>query len=66
MPIAPGPITQPPVPVAPNVVPPGQRPLPVEPARRVTANRESGKAGIDAERGRRRQPDRGGSIDLEV
>jgi hypothetical protein len=66
MPIAPGPVTQPPLPVAPNVVPIGQRVLPVEPARRVTPNKESGKADLDAEKRRRRQGDRGGTLDLEV
>ena len=66
MPIAPGPVTQPPLPVAPTVVPVGQRVLPVEPARRVTANKESGRTGLDADKRRRREGDRGGTLDLEV
>ncbi|HZS84594.1 MAG TPA: hypothetical protein VFA50_17095 [Stellaceae bacterium] len=67
MPIAPGPVTQPPLPAAPQIVPQGQRVVPVEPARRVTANKRAEKAGIDEDRKKRRQDgDRGGVLDLEV
>ena len=66
MPIAAGPLTQPPLPVAPTVVPVGQRVLPVAPAKRVTASKESGRADLDAEKRRRRESDRGGTLDLEV
>lgn len=66
MPILPEPITQPPLPVAPNIAPQNQRVLPAEPARRVTANRESGRAGVDGDKKRRREGDRGGNLDLEV
>jgi hypothetical protein len=69
MPIAPGPVPQPTLPATPQVVPQGQRVVPVEPARRVTAGKGSGKAGIDEEvprRKRRREGDRGGVLDLEV
>jgi hypothetical protein len=67
MPIAPGPVTQPPSAVAQNVIPLGQRVLPVEPARRVTPGKEARGSDVDPERKRRRQPDeRGGKLDLEV
>jgi hypothetical protein len=71
MPIAHGQVTQPPLPVAPTVVPVGQRVLPVQPARRVTPNKEAGRADLDAEKRRRRaggdhEGDRGGTLDLEV
>ena len=70
MPIAPGPVTHPPLQPQPHVVPQEHRVLPVEPARRVTGNRGAGRAGIDDRKRRRRndqqQPDRGGVLDLEV
>ena len=67
MPILHIPVNQPPLPVAPDILPQNQRVLPAQPARRVTANKETGRAGVDAEKKRRREEgDRGGQLDLEV
>jgi hypothetical protein len=69
MPILHIPVTQPPLPVAPDVLPQNQRVLPAQPARRVTANKETGRSGtgVDADKKRRREEgDRGGQLDLEV
>ena len=66
MPIAPGPVTQAPLPAAPNIVPLGQKVLPVEPTRRVTPSKDSGRADLDPNKKRRRHDDRGGTLDLEV
>ena len=66
MPIAsPVPVTQPPSPVAPQFVPVGQR-VPVEPARRVTPAKDTRGSDLDPDKKRRRQDDRGGTLDLEV
>jgi hypothetical protein len=65
MPIIHAPATQPPLPTAQNLVPTGQRVLPVEPARRVTPNKGSGKTELDTEKRRRRDANRGGTLDLE-
>jgi hypothetical protein len=59
-------VTQAPLPPAQNIVPLGQKVLPVEPARRVTPSKESGRADLDPNKKRRRQGDRGGTLDLEV
>jgi hypothetical protein len=70
MPIVHIPVTQPPLPVAPNVLPVNQRVLPTEPARRVTPNKEAGRTNADPDKKRQQQPreegDRGGQLDLEV
>jgi hypothetical protein len=69
MPIVHIPVTQPPLPVAPNVLPQNQRVLPVEPARRVTANKEAARTNVDPDKKRqqhREEGDRGGQLDLEV
>jgi hypothetical protein len=67
MPIAPVPISEPPLPPAPQIVPQSQRVQPIEPARRVTANKAADKAGVDHDKKKRRQEgDRGGVLDLEV
>jgi hypothetical protein len=67
MPIMHTPVQQPPLPVAPNVLPQNQRVLPNEPSRRVTANKETGRSGVNADKKRRREEgDRGGQLDLEV
>jgi hypothetical protein len=68
MPIVHVPVTQPPIPVAPNVLPQSQRVLPNEPARRVTANKEAGRTNVDPDKKRqkREEGDRGAQLDLEV
>jgi hypothetical protein len=65
MPIAPGLAPQVPLP-APNIVPLGQKVLPVEPARRVTPSKEARRTDLDQDKKRRRHDDRGGTLDLEV
>ena len=67
MTIVSGPVLQPPLPVAPvDFVPLGQRVLPVEPARKVTANKDAGRSALDGDKKRARPDGRGGSLDLEV
>jgi hypothetical protein len=67
MPIIPGAISEPPLPLAPQVLPQSQRVQPVEPARRVTANKGADKAGVEHDKKKRRPDgDRGGVLDLEV
>jgi hypothetical protein len=73
LPIAPLP---PPLPqAAPAAVPLAQRVTPVEPAKAVTRNKESGQAGLDPDQEKRRRKQdqkqdeergRGGLYDLEV
>jgi hypothetical protein len=66
MPIAPGPLTPPPSPVAQNFVPLAQRVVPVEPARRVTPSKQARDSDLDPDKKRRHEDDRGGTLDLEV
>jgi hypothetical protein len=74
MPIAPPPAVPPPAPPTPHVVPLNQKVTPVEPSKRVTANkdvertRKDSKDGKDGEEKRRHDPDdpRGNLYDLEA
>lgn len=71
MPIAPGSVTQSPVVTVPHIAPPGQRVVPVEPARRVTATKHADRGDLDPD-GKRRQrhadhtEDRGSNLDVEA
>jgi hypothetical protein len=67
MTIVSGPVIQPPLPVVPvDFMSAGQRVLPVEPARKVTANKDTGRSALDAEKRRARSEGRGNALDLEV
>jgi hypothetical protein len=66
---APQAVSQPPPTVAPQAAPVAERAQPVEPARRVTANREGAKGDLEAQpqHGRPRAPKpRGSLLDLLV
>ena len=64
---APPPASQPPT-VAPQAAPVAERAQPIEPARRVTANREGAKGDLEAQpqHGRPRARPRGSLLDLFV
>lgn len=73
MPIAPGGPTHPTPPLVPQIVPPGQKVTPVEPARQVTPKKGAGETRLRREERRRpddenagRDDDRGGLFDVEV
>jgi hypothetical protein len=70
MPIVPVPATTPSVTTVPHIVPPGQKVVPVEPSRRVTAGKHGGRGDLDPDERRRRHGDqdgrRGANLDLDV
>jgi hypothetical protein len=68
MPIVPPPSVPPPAPPTPHVVPLNQKVTPVEPSKRVTANKDAERPGKDSEDKRRHDPDdpRGNLYDLEA
>jgi hypothetical protein len=70
MPLASGPILQPPVPVVP-LQPMGHKVAPVQPAKRVTATERSDSSELDPDDKRRHRHadhsgDRGATLDLDV
>lgn len=70
MPLASGPILQQPV-TAPHIAPPGQKAVPVQPARRVTAATRNDPGELDPDDKRRQRHadhsgDRGAKLDVEV
>jgi hypothetical protein len=71
MPLASGPVQQPAVTTVPHIAPPGQRVVPVQPAKRVTATTQSDQTELDPDDKRRQRHadhsgDRGANLDVEV
>ncbi len=71
MPLASGPLLQPSVTTAVPLTPPGQKVVPVQPAKRVTATTQSDASELDPDEKRRQRHadhsgDRGSNLDVEV
>jgi hypothetical protein len=71
MPLASGPVLQPTVTTAPHVAPPGQKVVPVQLAKRVTATTQTDHSELDPDDKRRQRHadhsgDRGANLDVEV
>ncbi len=71
MPLASGPVLQPVVTTVLHVAPPGQKAVPVQPAKRVTATTQSDQSELDPDDKRRQRHadhsgDRGANLDVEV
>jgi hypothetical protein len=71
MPLASGPVLQPSVTTVPHIAPPGQKVVPVQPAKRVTATTRSDPSELDPDDKRRHRHadhsgDRGANLDVEV
>ncbi len=71
MPLASGPLLQPSVTTAVPIQPPGQKVVPVQPAKRVTATTQNDHSELDPDEKRRQRHadhsgDRGATLDVEV